>query len=339
MTTTLLLQMMAAALVGAAVAVGATPLVKTLAVRAGVVRVPRARDVHDKPTPLWGGLAIVAGFMVALAVMRVVTAHEMTVAVGRGQHPVWGILIGASLIAVVGLLDDKYDLSPKWQAGALLAGGLIAALLGARIEGVTNPFVPLPTDHHPYNSHNFVSLGYFSVPITMAWGFLIAKTVDFLDGLDGLAAGVCAIAALTIGLMAAMRGDVAVALMAGALLGGALGFLRYNYNPASIFMGTSGAQFMGFILAMLAVVGTFKIPATLSLIVPLLVLGVPVFDGLYVIGRRLYLRQTPQVADTTHIHHRFRKRGLSVRGAVWSIYALTMCGCAVALVLAWLSAH
>jgi UDP-GlcNAc:undecaprenyl-phosphate GlcNAc-1-phosphate transferase len=335
MQISLLYDMILAAILAALVAVMATPQVKRLAFRAGVVREPRSRDAHDKPTPLWGGLAMFAGFMIAVLAMRLITHQELTVAVGRGQHPVLGILLGAMVIATVGLLDDRYDLPPKLQAGTLLLGGLIAALLGARIVGVTNPFAPLPSTLHPYSANNFIPLGAFSIPVTMAWVFLVAKTFDFLDGLDGLAAGVCAIAAMTMGLMAARDGDVAVAVMGGALVGACLGFLRYNYSPASIFMGTVGAQFLGFVLAMLAIVGAFKIPAAISLLVPLLVLGVPVIDGLYVIARRLYLRQAPQVADRTHIHHRFRDRGLSVTASVWSIYGLTAVGCVAALLLAW----
>ena len=323
-----------AAIVAAIVALAATPAVKRLAVRAGVVRAPRGRDAHVRPTPLWGGLAIFAGFMISVVAMRLLTSRELTVAVGKGQHPVLGILVGATLIATVGLLDDRYDLKPQVQAGALLLGGLIAALLGARIFGVTNPFPHAPPGQ-PYSALNYISLGYFSIPVTMAWVFLVAKTFDFLDGLDGLAAGVCAIAALTMGLLAARNGDVAVTVLGGALVGACLGFLRYNYHPASIFMGTVGAQFLGFVLAMLAIVGAFKIPAAISLFVPLLVLGVPVFDGLYVIGRRLYLRQAPQVADRTHIHHRFRDRGLSVHSSVWAIYGLTAACCCLALILAW----
>jgi RimJ/RimL family protein N-acetyltransferase len=166
---------------------------------------------------------------------------------------------------VAGLLDDKYDLSPVKQTGALLLGGLVAALLGVRIEGITNPLAP-PSPGGTYTSDNYLPLGIWSVPLTMAWVFLVAKTFDFLDGLDGLAAGVCAIASGTIGLLAAGQGDTSVALMSGALAGACLGFLRYNYprdgKPASIFMGTIGGQFLGFVLAALSIVGGFKIPAT-----------------------------------------------------------------------------
>jgi UDP-GlcNAc:undecaprenyl-phosphate GlcNAc-1-phosphate transferase len=335
----LIYDMIFAAIIAGCVAVMATPLVKRLATQAGAVREPRDRDAHQKPTLLWGGLAMFAGFMIAVLVMRLLTHQVLTVAVGKGQHPVLGILLGASLIAAVGLLDDRHDLPPKLQAGAILLGALIAASLGARIEGITNPFAPLPTPGHPYSAHNFVSLGAFSIPITMTWVFLVAKTFDFLDGLDGLAAGVCAIAAMTMGLMAAHNGDVAIAVMGGALAGACLGFLRYNYNPASIFMGTVGSQFLGFVLAMLSIVGALKIPATISLVVPLLVLGVPVFDGLYVVARRVMTGKAATVADKTHIHHRFQNRGLSVKASVWAIYGLTAVGCVAALLLAWQRVH
>ena len=169
----------------------------------------------------------------------------------------------------------------------------------------------------------------------MIWVFLVAKTFDFLDGMDGLASGVCAICAMTMGLMAASRGDVAVAVMAAAIGGAALGFLRYNYNPASIFMGTVGAFFLGYMLAMLAIVGALKIPATISLFVALLVVGVPVFDGLYVTARRVVERKAPTHPDKTHIHHRLQQRGLSVRQVVLTVYAITACCCLAALLLAW----
>lgn len=333
--TMLLYKMGIAAICAAVLSVLATPLVKRLAIRAGVIRYPRDRDVHSGGMPLWGGLAMFIGFMVTVLLLRPLLVHqELTVQVGRGNHPILGVLLGATLIAVVGLLDDKYDLPPSKQMLSLLGGGFVAALMGARIEGLTNPFaeqmhlpawVPLPI--------------WLSVTVTMLWVFLVSKTFDFMDGLDGLAAGVCAIAASTMGLVAATRGETAVALMAAALSGACVGFLRYNYNPASIYMGTVGAQFLGFVLAMLAIVGTVKLPTAVALAVPLLVLGVPVFDGLYVVGRRLVQGKGPTVADKTHIHHRFRDRGLSVKKAVWAIYGLTAGGCALALLLAWFGAR
>ncbi len=336
----LLLKMLLAACIAGAITVAAVPLVKLLAERFGAVRAPRARDVHTKPMPMWGGIAMLAGFLVAVLAARMFSGDGLAVSVGRGQHPILGILLGSVFIAIVGMLDDhpKYDLNPRWQTLSIVVGALIAALLGARIEGITNPFAPLPATPQTYNATNWILLPYpVSILITLAWTFLATKTFDFLDGLDGLAAGVCAIAGTTMALLAAFGGrpEIAVALMAAALAGSSLGFLRHNYNPASIFMGTPGSQFLGFVLAMLAVVGTVKIPAALSLFIPILVLGVPVFDGLYVAARRIYRRQSPTVADKTHIHHRLRARGLSVPQAVWVIYGLTAGTCLLALFLAW----
>jgi UDP-GlcNAc:undecaprenyl-phosphate GlcNAc-1-phosphate transferase len=330
----LLLPMGLSALIAALLAIVSVPLVKRLAERAGVIREVRARDSHDRPVPLWGGVAMFAGFFLTVLLLRPLTGHALTVSVGRGEHPILGILLGAAVVSTVGMLDDKYDLKPSYQAGALLFGGFLAALCGARIDGVTNPFAPA-SGGGGYTSDNYVALGLWSYPLTMVWVFLAAKTFDFLDGLDGLAAGVCAIAATTMGLIAAARGEAAVALMAAALAGSCLGFLRYNYNPASIFMGTVGSYLLGFVLATLAVVGTVKAPTTIAVVIPLLVLGVPVFDAFYVIARRVAQGKRPTQADRTHIHHRLRDRGLSVRQAVWAIYGLTGACCLAALLLVW----
>ena len=135
--------------------------------------------------------------------------------------------------------------------------------------------------------------------------------------------------------MSMRASDPVVGLLAAAVAGSCIGFLRHNYNPASIFMGTVGAQFLGFLLASLAVVGAFKVPATISVIVPILVLGVPILDAFYVVIKRVVTKAPLREADQSHIHHRLRKQGLSVRQAVWTIYGLTACTCAIALLLAW----
>jgi UDP-GlcNAc:undecaprenyl-phosphate GlcNAc-1-phosphate transferase len=218
----LLLKMAAAAAISGTVTMLAVPAVKRLAERFGAVRKPRERDVHQTAMPLWGGLAMFFGFMLAVLTLRLWTGQEMSVAVGRGQHPILGILLGATIIAIVGLLDDVKDLKPSHQTMAMLGGGLVAALLGARVEGITNPFTPLPSDQHAYSAQNWIELPlWLSLTVTVVWVFLVAKTFDFLDGLDGLAAGVCAIAATTMGLMAAAGGrpDSAVAVLAAALAG------------------------------------------------------------------------------------------------------------------------
>jgi UDP-GlcNAc:undecaprenyl-phosphate GlcNAc-1-phosphate transferase len=161
-----------------------------------------------------------------------------------------------------------------------------------------------------------------------------------LDGLDGLAAGVSAICGTTLALMSAQVGQYEVTVMAAALVGACLGFLRYNYNPATIIMGTVGAQFLGFVLAAIAIIGTFKIAATVSVALPVLVLGVPIFDGIRVVTQRA-LKHTPAYLPdkTSHIHHLLINKGLSQRRAVWVIYGLTFALCTVAFVLSRLSGH
>ena len=218
--------------------------------------------------------------------------------------------------------------------GGLLLGGFVAASLGARIDGVTNPFAP-PGAGGVYDARNYVPLGALAVPLTMCWYFIATKTFDFLDGLDGLASGVCAIAATTMGLIAAAKGEAAVALMAFALAGACIGFLRHNYNPATIFMGSVGSFSLGFVLAGLAVVGTAKIPTILAVVVPGLVLGVPILDGFRVAVVRLVGGKNPLAADKTHIHHLLRDRGMTVRQAVWTIYGITAAGCVAALLLVY----
>jgi UDP-N-acetylmuramyl pentapeptide phosphotransferase/UDP-N-acetylglucosamine-1-phosphate transferase len=328
----LLVKMGLAAGVAALLTLLVVPAVKRLAHRYGAIREVRNRDVHDRPIPLWGGVAMFFGWLVTVLLMRPLAGQEFAVAVGKGEHPILGIILGAAVVAAVGMLDDKKDLSPKWQTLALLLGGFVAAVLGARIDGVTNP---LSLFDGTYDARDWTPLGHWAIPVTMVWVFVAAKTFDFLDGLDGLAAGVCAIAASTMGLIAASRGEAGVALMAAALVGACFGFLRYNYNPASIFMGTVGSYFLGFVLAGLAVVGTVKVPATLAVFVPLLVMGVPVLDAVYVVIRRILRGASPTQADRTHIHHRLRDRGLTVRQAVWVIYGLTLGGCLAALLLVW----
>ena len=339
MTAALLVQMALAALIAGVVTLGTTPLARKLAFAAGVVKHPRDRDVHTTPTPSWGGIAIVLGLLAAFVGLRLFgpsavlapspNAHLPEPLLGIAPRPILGIVLGGILIALVGIADDRFDLSPKWQVLGLVLPGLVAAVMGARIVGVSNP---LPGLIHvgPY-----LALGWMSVPLTMAWVFLATKTFDFLDGLDGLASGVGAIAATTMGLIACRQGEPVVALLAAATAGASLGFLRWNYQPASIFMGSVGSYVLGYVLSMLAVVGTLKVPAAVSVFLPLMVLGVPVFDGLYVTSRRLARGQRPTAADKTHIHHRLTQRGLSVRQAVWTIYGLTAGACLCALALAW----
>ncbi|MEO7717241.1 MAG: MraY family glycosyltransferase [Capsulimonas sp.] len=318
-----------------------TPLVRKLAIRFGAVAIPRDRDVHSEPVPRWGGVSMVVAFLVTLGAIFVYTLlrndhrHFATPWTDHQLHQFVGIFLATLLIAIVGALDDKFELSAIWQSLALAASGLILYLSGASIEGMGNPFYNAPATVHGYDPHSWIQFPeWFQAVATVIWVFGVAKTVDFIDGLDGLAAGVCAICATTLALMSAQTGQYEVTIIAAAVVGVCVGFLRFNYNPATIIMGTVGAQFLGFILAAISVVGTLKIPATVSVLLPLLVLGVPIFDGIRVVTQRAIKRTPAYLPDkTSHIHHILINKGLSVKRAVWVIYALTACLCLVALVV------
>jgi UDP-GlcNAc:undecaprenyl-phosphate GlcNAc-1-phosphate transferase len=311
MTTNLI-----AAVIAAAVAYLLTPIVRRFAESRGIVAHPGGRRVHATPTPLMGGLAMYAGFIVAVFTALVIS-HKVNLSPQAA-----GILIGGTLVAIVGILDDKYEL-PGWvQAATILVAGLILCSFGVYIKGIASPV-----------SIKFAP--WVGIPVTMVWVLMVTKAVDCMDGLDGLAAGISAIAAATLMLMAAhFPGRAMSAAMAAALFGAAIGFLRFNYPPAKVFMGTVGAQFLGFTLAGISILGTLKTTAFLAVAVPVLVLAVPLLDTAFVVLRRAASGRSIGEADTTHLHHRLVKKGLSHRQVIWCIYALTIVCCSVAY---WLS--
>ncbi len=316
-----------------------TPLVSKLAVRCGVVAIPRERDVHKEPIPRWGGLAMYGGFLLTLGAIFIYVAmnrHIFPWTTHQLMHFA-GVMLAATLVAAMGALDDKYEVSAAWQSLALIGAGVVLVVFGVRIEGITNPFAHAPLHPLKHGADPATWLAFpwwFADFATVLWVFGVAKTVDFIDGLDGLAAGVCAICAATLALMSAQVHQYEVTIIAATLVGVCLGFLRFNSNPATIFMGTVGAQFLGFTLAAISIIGTFKIAATVSVLLPLLVLGVPIFDGIRVVTARAIARTPAYLPDkTSHIHHVLLKKYGSPRRAVWMIYGLTACLCAVALAL------
>lgn len=312
-----------------------TPAVVRLAERCGAVAVPRDRDVHTTPTPRWGGIAIYFGVLAAVA-LTVTLRHLQTGGKYGWNIHIIGILIAGTFIGLLGMLDDLKDLSARWQILAILAAGAILIAFGVRIDGLTNPFV-LQKPGAPYNPKAWIELSLpISILATLFWVFLVTKTVDAIDGLDGLAAGVCAISAATLALLAAVSHQPdgpTLALLAAAVVGACVGFLRHNYSPARIFMSTVGAQFLGLTLAALSILGTYKIAAAFSVLVPVLVLGVPIFDYFIVIVKRLLSRAPLTAADRRHLHHRLLDRGLSKQQAVWVIYGCTAILCVAALMI------
>lgn len=309
-----------------------TPAVARLAVRRGVLAIPRDRDVHVKPIPRWGGIAIWVGYLLA-SLAAISYRHFATNGSNGWSMHLVGIILAGTFIAAIGLVDDVKELSALKQTVAILAAAGILIAFGVRVEGISNPFVQ--HHHGNYTPAQFYSLALVpSILLTAFWVFVVTKTVDAIDGLDGLAAGVCAISAASLAYIAVtpkQPDGPAVALMASALAGACLGFLRWNYHPARIFMSTVGAQFIGLTLAALAIEGTSKIAAAMSMFVPILLMGVPIFDYGIVIARRILHRAPITQADKRHLHHRLLDYGLSHPQAVVCIWGISLVMCFLAI--------
>jgi UDP-GlcNAc:undecaprenyl-phosphate/decaprenyl-phosphate GlcNAc-1-phosphate transferase len=307
--------LIATLLTAAAVALVLTWPVRTLALKLGAVAYPGGRHVHEKITPTAGGLAIFAAFWVAVLVHR-----------WPPQDPLLGILLGSAALAIVCLMDDIKGLSPGLRLVAQILVAYVVCRHGVRIEGITHPTSLL-------GHYHYFSLGVWATPLTILWIVAITNAINWLDGLDGLVAGVAAMAGLTV-MVGVWGGSVPLAgLMAAALSGACLGFLPHNFNPAKIFMGDTGSMFLGYILACISIMGPFKSATAIAVLVPLLVLGVPIFDTAAAIVRRLAAGRSPFSADRGHIHHRLMDRGLSMRQSVLIIYGLTAILCGAALTL------
>lgn len=292
-----------------------TPYVRRLAISKGAVDDPNADDrrVHTEPTPRWGGLAIYGGILFSLlAVLPFAYPHTPF-----PPYLIGMLAIGAAVV-VMGALDDLYQYRASIQALFLLAAGVAIQFFFDPAGRVQIGSIGLPFASDP---KALWVLGALSIPLTAIYIFVVSKTMDTIDGIDGLAAGIATIAAATLSIIAAYGEQPRVAIIAAAIGGSAIGFLRHNYNPAKIFMGTGGAQLLGFMLACLSIVGALKTAAAVALIVPVLAFGVPIFDAAFVVVRRIASRQPITQADKRHLHHTLLGLGLSQRQAVLVLYA------------------
>ena len=288
----------------AGVSFSSTPLVKALSVKVGAVDVPKdSRRMHNHPIPRMGGLAIFFGFVVAMLLFVPL------------DRPKQGMLLGAVIIVVLGMLDDKYALPAKPKFLVQIIAALITVMAGNRIEVLSNPNIFSP---NPY-----WELGVLSIPVTVIWILAITNSVNFIDGLDGLACGVSTISAATMLVIALRVEERNVAVMMAALVGACIGFLPYNFNPAKIFMGDTGSTFLGFIMATMSVEGMFKQYTIISFVVPFLMLGLPIFDVCFAVVRRVSHGQSPMKPDRGHVHHRLIDMGFSQKQAVGVLYVIS----------------
>src|SRR4051812_4441252 len=300
----------AAALVAAVVGAALTPVSSRVARRLGAVDEPRARGLSDRPTPRLGGLAILVAVLVPSLIWLPV-----------GDDPWSAILAGAVLITFVGALDDVFDLHP---AVKLLGQGAAATLPVAASVEVTDFTVPFI---------GRVDLHDLGGPVTVLAIVGVANVVNFSDGIDGLAAGVCAISGVAFAVIAFDLQRAEAGVLAAIIAGAALGFLVHNFYPASAFMGDSGSNLLGYLLGVVAVEGAVKTQAVLALILPLVVLAVPFLDTTFVVLKRMKYGRPVYEADANHFHHRFSRIGFSQRRTVLYLYGWTLLlgGAAVAL--------
>jgi UDP-GlcNAc:undecaprenyl-phosphate GlcNAc-1-phosphate transferase len=298
------------------------PLTERLARRINAIDIPNERSLHAVPTPKLGGLAMLAGVLAA-GVLFLPWAPVTR-----------AILAGALLIAAVGVADDVFDLPP----GVKLIGQIVAAMIpvfhGVTVADFTLPFVG-GVDLTHVLFHNLPLLGRVTVgEIVTVLGFVaVMNVINFIDGVDGLAAGVCVISAVTLSVIALSLDRPGAGVVAAFTGGAALGFLRHGFPPASSFMGDTGSNLLGYLLAAVTVLGSLKTNAVVALFFPLCVLAVPILDSGFVIAKRIKYRQPIYVADRSHFHHRMANIGFSQRRTLAYLYgwALVLAGLALAL--------
>lgn len=283
-----------------------TPVVKSFAYKVGAIDIPKdARRMHKEPIPRLGGLAIFMGFMVSILLFVQI----------QGNRQMQSILLGAVIIVVLGVVDDIMALSAGIKFVIQIIAALIPALNGVTIKALSNPNI--------FSDNLYWVLGWLSIPITVIWIVGITNAVNLIDGLDGLANGVSAISATTVLVIALLAAEAQVAIVMAALVGACVGFMPYNLNPAKMFMGDTGATFLGFILATMSIQGLFKFYAVISFAVPFLILGLPIFDTAFAMIRRIMHGQSPMHADRGHIHHRLIDMGLNQKQAVATLYVIS----------------
>ena len=282
-----------------------TPLAMKLAHKIGAIDVPKDnRRVHKEPIPRLGGLAIFLGFIITSMIFVDINKKMI------------GIFLGALIIVIIGIIDDVKEIKAKVKLGVQILAAVIVVIFGVQIEWVTNPFDTI--------DRTFQLAAVIGIPVTIFWIVGATNTVNLIDGLDGLAAGVSAIAATTLSFVSFINHQQTYAVLLLALAGAAIGFLPYNFNPAKIFMGDTGSLFLGFVLSVIAIEAAIKSAAALAIAIPILAIGLPIFDTTFAIIRRASSGKPIMQADKGHLHHRLLNKGLTQKQTVLILYAISM---------------
>ena len=299
-----LMRIGAAAAIALIISLASTPAVKWFAHRVGAMDVPKdARRVHTHPIPRLGGLAIFIGFVLSVAFFADITVQFR------------GVLLGAVIIVAVGVVDDIMSLPALLKFFIQIIAALVAVFHGVVIDIFSNPFV--------FSTAQYINLRFLSIPVTVIWIVAITNSVNLIDGLDGLAVGVSTISSIAMLIIAYMVSDHNVAVVLAALAGACLGFLPFNFNPAKIFMGDTGALLLGYVLSTVSILGLFKFYAVVSFAVPFLVLALPLLDTSLAFFRRLIKGQNPMSPDRGHVHHRLLDMGLTQKQAVAVLFTVS----------------
>jgi len=273
--------------------------VRKLAIKWNIVDLPNYRKIHTEITPRFGGIAIFIGSMLGLLYLLPSNEH------------MFDIVSGAFVIVITGALDDRYDIRPIVKlTGQFIAASFLVSS-GLIIEQVTLPFL------------GKIDLGFISVLVTVFWVIGITNAINLIDGLDGLATGVSTIALISILIMAIIDAQIIVVYFSTVLIGANLGFLYHNYYPAKIYMGDTGSNFLGYMIAVISMLGLFKNVALLSFLIPIIILAVPIFDTLFAIIRRMRNNESIMVADNKHVHYQLLRIGLSHRMSVLIMYVFS----------------
>ena len=306
------------ALAAAAIALAGTPLARALAIRLGAIDMPDARRIHALPTPRLGGLAIAAGILLTAWISRVLPGPA-------GQldpRPLLGLTCAAGPILALGIADDRRSVGPWVKLVVQACAAMALVVFGYGIPLLTNPF-----------GAAFVPPVWLNVALTVLWVILVTNAINLVDGLDGLAAGVVAIACVSLWIVARMHADFYVMFFASLLIGACAGFLRWNFPPASVFMGDTGSQFLGLTLAALSLLDNRKGTAAVTLLLPLVALALPLADSVLAFVRRAVARQHVFRGDTQHVHHQLLAIGLSPRGALFAMWGLSATFALVAVLI------
>ncbi|NMA49548.1 MAG: undecaprenyl/decaprenyl-phosphate alpha-N-acetylglucosaminyl 1-phosphate transferase [Tissierellia bacterium] len=280
-----------------------TPVVIKFAVKIGAMDIPKDdRRVHRIAMPLMGGLAMYIAVVIGMLLFL------------PKDRKFLAILIGATLILISGIKDDIKGTTPKEKLFYQILAASVAIWGGISIENITNPFVQGSTGF---------ALSWLTIPITLFWIVGITNTLNLIDGLDGLAGGVAFISSFSFMLVALKMELGFIGVLAALVAGACLGFLPYNFNPAKIFMGDTGSLFLGYMLAIISIEGALKSVATIAMIIPIIILGVPIFDTTFAIFRRVSKGQSIMTADKSHLHHRLLEKGFTQKKTVLILYAIS----------------